>query len=95
MATFNERLRRLRLEAGLTQEGLARLAGLTVSTVSKLEKPGPGPAWVTVNKLAAALGVSVADFTDEAGEPTSPDVRVKPPLSEEELKDRRKGKKKS
>jgi transcriptional regulator with XRE-family HTH domain len=66
---FNERLKALRTAAGLTQDGLARVAGLTVSTVAKLERPNKEPSWDTAVKLAKALGVSLDDFTDEATPP--------------------------
>ncbi|MGH2461193.1 MAG: ATP-binding protein [Chloroflexota bacterium] len=54
--SFGERLRRLRLRAGLTQEELADQAGLTAKGVSKLERgerQRPYPR--TVRLLAAAL----------------------------------------
>src|SRR5262249_53099656 len=59
---FNERLKELREAAGMTQEALARAAGLRVSTVSKLEQKGVDPNWSTVQKLADALGVGVEAF---------------------------------
>jgi transcriptional regulator with XRE-family HTH domain len=53
---FGDRLRELRRRGGLTQQGLARRAGLSVSTVARLEQGGlPSPA--TVAALARALGV--------------------------------------
>lgn len=67
MTAFNERLKALRESAGLTQEGLARAAGVSVSTVSKLEQLGQDPAWSTVVKIAAGLGVSVEAFASDGG----------------------------
>ncbi len=60
--TFRERLRRLRLAHNLTQEDLARRAGVAVSTVCHLEqgrhrKPGRR----TLEGLAKALGAELAD----------------------------------
>ena len=63
---FKNRLKALRQAAGLTQEGLARAAGLSTSAVAKLERLPMGPAWDTAVKLADALGVRLDDFRDEA-----------------------------
>jgi transcriptional regulator with XRE-family HTH domain len=64
-AAFGKRLRALRDEAELTQEGLARFAGLSVSSVAKLEAGAVAPSFATACKLARALGVSVAAFDDD------------------------------
>jgi transcriptional regulator with XRE-family HTH domain len=77
-------LRELREKAGLTQEALARLAGLSTFTVSKLEQGGVDPSWSTVKKLARALGVSVAAF--EGGRPA--DVPPETPRPRRPRKDR-------
>ena len=63
---FKDRLKMLREAAGLTQEGLARAAGLSTSGVAKLERLPMGPSWDTAVKLADALGVSLDAFRDEA-----------------------------
>jgi predicted ATPase/DNA-binding XRE family transcriptional regulator len=55
---FSELLRRHRLAAGLTQEGLAERAGLSVTGIQKLER-GPGhPYRDTVERLIAVLPLS-------------------------------------
>lgn len=59
--TFGERLRRLRVAAGLSQEGLAERAGLTSNAVGALERgerrrPHPD----TLRRLSAALGLDDA-----------------------------------
>lgn len=59
---FGPRLKELREKAGLTQEGLARAAGLSSSFVSKIEQRSPDPSWTTVQALARALGVSCEAF---------------------------------
>lgn len=75
MGTFGDRLKALREGKGMTQEGLARAAGVSVGTVSKLEQKGIDPSWSTVQKLAAALGVPVGAFaTDGPGSPEAPGV---------------------
>jgi transcriptional regulator with XRE-family HTH domain len=66
---FHTRLKALREARGLTQDGLARAAGLTVSTVTKLERPGKEPSWDTAKKLAKALGVTLDELADEEDSP--------------------------
>lgn len=62
---FPARLRQLREQAHLTQEGLARLAGLTSKHVSGIELGKVGSVgWGVVCRLADALGVSVEEFRD-------------------------------
>ncbi len=68
---FSTRLRELRERAGLTQEGLARLANVSVATIAKLERESKGqdPSWSTVLALADALGVSTEEFRQPAEQP--------------------------
>jgi predicted ATPase/transcriptional regulator with XRE-family HTH domain len=55
---FGALLKRLRLAAGLTQEGLAERAGLSAKAVSDLERhPGRTPRLESVTLLADALGL--------------------------------------
>lgn len=51
-------LRKHRLQAALTQQELARLAGVSRITVSRLEKGAPASTY-SVRRLADALGVAV------------------------------------
>jgi transcriptional regulator with XRE-family HTH domain len=67
--TFGERLKELREAAGLSQEALARAAGLSTSTVAKTEQRDIDPSWSTVQALAKALGVSSEDFREGAPPP--------------------------
>jgi transcriptional regulator with XRE-family HTH domain len=55
-------VRRLREERGLTMEALATRAGVTISTISQLERAKSEPGWMTVRRVAEALGVSLAEF---------------------------------
>jgi transcriptional regulator with XRE-family HTH domain len=64
--TFGGRLKELREAAGLSQDGLARAAGLSTSTVAKIERLDIDPSWTTVQALAKALGVDCTAFQDEA-----------------------------
>ena len=55
---FAKRLRELRKERGLTQEGLAELAGIEYKYVQMLEgKTPPSPTLRTIDKLATALSL--------------------------------------
>jgi transcriptional regulator with XRE-family HTH domain len=70
---FARRLRELREAAGLTQVQLAQAAGLHRQGIAKLEGGERAPAWDTVQKLAAALGVDCTAFQDTpAGDPEAP-----------------------
>jgi transcriptional regulator with XRE-family HTH domain len=59
---FHERLKALREAAGISQEALARSAGISTSAVTKLEQSGKEPSWDTAKKLAKALGVTLDDM---------------------------------
>jgi transcriptional regulator with XRE-family HTH domain len=67
--TFGGRLKELREAAGLSQDGLARQAGLSTSTVAKIERLDIDPSWTTVQALAKALGVSTEAFQEDAPAP--------------------------
>jgi transcriptional regulator with XRE-family HTH domain len=71
MATF--RLRFLRTNKGLTQIQLAELTGLDQSHISKLETGATKPSYDTLTRLAAALGITVADLLDESRDDPEPD----------------------
>jgi non-specific serine/threonine protein kinase len=58
---FSDLLRRHRLAAGLTQEALAERAGLSVHGIQKLERGVTRPYRDTVERLLAALLLSVDD----------------------------------
>ena len=68
---FKELLRKLREEAGLTQEELAEKASIPLGSYRNLEQGQRGPGWGAVVKLAKALGVSTDEFAkcDEVNEP--------------------------
>ncbi|HET8631997.1 MAG TPA: tetratricopeptide repeat protein [Thermomicrobiales bacterium] len=81
---FGALLRRYRLAAGLTQEGLAERAGLSARAVSDLERGGGRlPRLETVTRLAAALALSPAQAADlrAAARPGAAGDGIAPPLS--------------
>jgi transcriptional regulator with XRE-family HTH domain len=63
---FKDRLKSIREAAGLSQDGLAKVAGMSTSGVAKLERMPGGPSWETLLKLAKALRASLDDFLDDA-----------------------------
>ena len=55
-------IRRLRMEAGISQEHLARRVGLTTHTIWRLENdPGANPRLETLRAIARALGVRLSE----------------------------------
>jgi transcriptional regulator with XRE-family HTH domain len=66
---FAERLRALREAAGLSQYEVAKRAGLTRQTLSRLEMGDREPGWQTVQLLAHVLGATCTDFLDPAVKP--------------------------
>jgi transcriptional regulator with XRE-family HTH domain len=59
---FGDILRRLREEAHLSQNALARVAGMSPSNVNRIEASKQGvPRKTTIIKLVRALGLSLSD----------------------------------
>jgi XRE family transcriptional regulator, regulator of sulfur utilization len=59
-------IRELRHGRGATLEVLASEAGVTLGTLSLIERGEANPTWGTVQGIAAALGVSVAELAKAA-----------------------------
>ncbi|PCJ85515.1 MAG: transcriptional regulator [Thiotrichaceae bacterium] len=59
---FGKRLQTLRLEADMTQEVLANEIGLTVESISNIERGIHGPKFDNLEKLADILGVPVREL---------------------------------
>ncbi|MGH2853376.1 MAG: helix-turn-helix domain-containing protein [Solirubrobacteraceae bacterium] len=55
-------LRRLRTERGLSQEAVAHQAGVSYTTLAKIELAQSNPGWATVRAIADALGVSLVEL---------------------------------
>ncbi|HEX8390746.1 MAG TPA: XRE family transcriptional regulator [Longimicrobium sp.] len=67
------RLRELRTDHGLTLEVLAARAGVSRSAISIIERGESSPTAAVLDRLAAALGVTLASlFAEEAREGASP-----------------------
>ena len=63
--TLGQRVRRLRNSAGLSQDALARAAGVGRVTLVRLEKGEQTPRFKTLAAIARALGVGVLDLLVE------------------------------
>jgi transcriptional regulator with XRE-family HTH domain len=63
---FGRKLRALRKAAGLSVYRLAQSSGMTLPSVSNLEKGINQPSWDTVQRLVAVLGVPFDEFADPA-----------------------------
>ena len=59
---FGRRVRELRKELGISQEELADRAGLHYTYVGGIERGERNLGVINVEKMAAALGVSLAEF---------------------------------
>ena len=62
-----ERLRALRLRAGLSQRELARRASVSNATVSMIEAERVSPSVSALRQILSALGVGIADFFASPG----------------------------
>jgi transcriptional regulator with XRE-family HTH domain len=68
VAAFAGKLKSLRLLNGLTLEELARLSGVSISTISKIENNQQRPSFETVLRIARALKINFVQLL----EPTLP-----------------------
>lgn len=57
------RIKSRRAARGLSQRGLAKLAAVTHNTISRLENGHRVPELSTLERLAAAMGVTLAELT--------------------------------
>ena len=57
------RIKSRRTARGLSQRGLAKLSGITHNTISRLENGHRVPDLETLEKLAAAMSVTLAELT--------------------------------
>ena len=61
-----ERLRKLRASLGLSLDGLASRSGVSRSNISLIERGESSPTAVVLDRLATALGVSLAELFSAA-----------------------------
>jgi transcriptional regulator with XRE-family HTH domain len=64
---FGEKLREVRVRAGISQEKLAELAGLHRTYVSSVERGKRNISLESIEKLANALEVTLADLMPASG----------------------------
>ena len=62
---IGERLKRIRKEKGMTQDSVAERAGVTATSISRWENGERDPTFRDVEKIAAALGVTMEELTRE------------------------------
>ena len=63
---LSENIKKYRKKKNLSQDNLAREAGVTYSTLSKIEAGyNQNPGVQTVQKIAIALGVTIDDLMKE------------------------------
>jgi transcriptional regulator with XRE-family HTH domain len=55
-------LKELRVKRVMSQADLARESGVTISAICRLERAQRKPRFVTIRKLAKALGVNPSDI---------------------------------
>ena len=59
---IGDQIRKYRLKAGLSQVGLAELAGVQPNTVARLERGKHRASSLTVEKLAKALQITASEI---------------------------------
>ncbi len=67
-AALGEAIRRLRKQAGLSQERLAELAGTDLTQIGGLERGIRNPSYATLLRLASALKIRVSAIASLADE---------------------------
>lgn len=60
--TFGDRLRKLRLERGLTQEELADIAGMHFTYIGQIERGIRNPSLINLEKIAKALKIRAGEL---------------------------------
>lgn len=63
---MGRRVRQLRLAGGFTQAELAERSGMATQAVSRIERGERSPTLETLDKLSAALGVTLGELADVA-----------------------------
>ena len=81
---FGDKIRSLRIQAGLTQEELADKCGMKKQNISRYETSDREPNIRTAKKIAVALSVSLEDILNTEFSSSSRES-LKPDYSESEL----------
>jgi len=71
-------LQRLRLARGLTLEDLSRIAGVSKSMLSQIEREKANPTIAITWRLANALGVQIGELLATAEKPRKPSAYWRP-----------------
>lgn len=75
---FASNCRRLRDEAGMTQDELAEASGLSGAYISEIERGNANPTLATVQKLANGLNVHISELVDfRDAEATEEEIRAR------------------
>src|SRR5713101_3950879 len=78
---FKDKLKQLRIKAELTQQQLAKKAGLTLHSIRNHEQGVRLPSWQAVIRLAKALSVTTDEFASCELEPANEKPRKPNPGS--------------
>lgn len=62
---FSEQLKILRKKKGITSTALAKLAGISQSTVAQIERGRNEPSFQVLQKICDVLGISIEEFTSK------------------------------
>ena len=66
MSTVGDNIKRMRKAANISQNGLAKMAGIAKATLSAIERSTKNPSVETVKLLAVALDCTTADLMGES-----------------------------
>ena len=66
MSTVGDNIKRMREAANMSQNGLAKKAGIAQATLSAIERSTKNPSVETVKLLAVALGCAASDLMGES-----------------------------
>lgn len=67
-AAFGQRLRELRAECGISQDGLAHRTGIDATAIGRFERGAREPRLRSILRLAVGLGVKPGRLVDDLGE---------------------------